>query len=215
MRWRGRQGAFLHVLSIDGIADGHSGDLFNRLNKTVFSLNAGAVGRGSARAGASRLASPRRMNQTETLRFRLAAAIVTADKQIGPGPSFSKRSRGSRLVSGHTKACYESRSRRFICGFKRFGRSGREAPARATEPGPVFKAPPRARSLDEPGSRSHPFPPFQKQRAASPDRRPSHWRVGVSGTIRRGDKPEGQVTKKQMENFGEAGQQVRWNLPVI
>ena len=48
------------------------------------------------------------MNQTETLRFRLAAAIVTADKQIGPGPSFSKRSRDSRLVSGHTKACYES-----------------------------------------------------------------------------------------------------------
>src|ERR1700693_5719294 len=62
----------------------------------------------SARAGASRLASPRRMNQTETLRFRQAAAIVTADKQIGPGPSFSKRSRGARLVSGHTKACYEA-----------------------------------------------------------------------------------------------------------
>jgi hypothetical protein len=75
----------------------------------VFSaLSDGAVGRGSARAGASRLASPQRLNQTETLRFRLAAAIVTADKQIGPGPSFSKRSRGSRLVSGHTKACYES-----------------------------------------------------------------------------------------------------------
>src|ERR1700693_2047624 len=48
------------------------------------SIDAGAVGRGSARAGASPLASPRRMNQTETLRFPLAAAIVTADKQIGP-----------------------------------------------------------------------------------------------------------------------------------
>ena len=48
------------------------------------------------------------MIQTETLRFRLAAAIVTADKQIGPCPPFSKRSRGARLVSGHTKACYES-----------------------------------------------------------------------------------------------------------
>jgi hypothetical protein len=36
---------------------------------------------------------------------RSLEAIVTADKQIGPGPSFSKRSRGSRLVSGHTKAC--------------------------------------------------------------------------------------------------------------
>jgi hypothetical protein len=71
-------------------------------------VDAGAVGRGSARAGASRLASPPRMNQTETLRIRLAAAMVTADKQIGPGPSFSKRSRGARLVSGHTKACYES-----------------------------------------------------------------------------------------------------------
>jgi hypothetical protein len=70
----------------------------------VFSaLSDGAVGRGSARAGASRLASPRRMNQTETLRFRLAAAIVTADKQIGPGPSFSKRSRGARLVSATPK----------------------------------------------------------------------------------------------------------------
>ena len=34
-------------------------------------------------------------------------------------------------------------------------------------------------------------------------------------TIRRGDKPEGQVTKRQRENSGEAGRLVRWNLPVI
>ena len=42
------------------------------------------------------------MNQTEPPRFRLAAAIVTSDNQIGPDLSFSKRSRGARLVSGHT-----------------------------------------------------------------------------------------------------------------
>jgi hypothetical protein len=77
----------------------------------IKSGDAGVVGRGSARAGASRLASPRGMNQTETLRFRLAAAIVTADKQIGPSPSFSKRSRGSRLVSGHTPKLATSQDR--------------------------------------------------------------------------------------------------------
>jgi hypothetical protein len=58
----------------------------------------GAVGRGSARAGASRLASPRRMIQTETLRFRLAAAIVTADKQIGPCPRFPNAA-GAHVLS--------------------------------------------------------------------------------------------------------------------
>ena len=61
-------------------------------------VDAGSVGRGSARAGASRLASPPRMNQTETLRFRLAAAIVTADKQIGPGPCFPNAA-GAHVLS--------------------------------------------------------------------------------------------------------------------
>ena len=91
------------------------------------------------------------MNQTETLRFRLAAAIVTADKQIGPGPLFSKRSRGSPLVSGHTKACYESdRGGSFVgssvlveaAGKPRLGRAfSDEEPDRYKEMGPTARCP--------------------------------------------------------------------------
>jgi hypothetical protein len=47
------------------------------------------------------------MNQTATLRFRLAAAIVTAGKQIGPGPRFPNAA-GLTSCLWHTKACYES-----------------------------------------------------------------------------------------------------------
>jgi hypothetical protein len=59
------------------------------LDGKVAVITGASKGLGKAMA----LASPPRMNQTETLRFRLAAAMVTADKQIGPGPSFSKRRR--------------------------------------------------------------------------------------------------------------------------
>src|SRR6202030_1429603 len=86
------------------------------------------------------------MNQTETLHFRLAAAMVTADKQIGPGPSFSKRSRGARLVSGHTKACYESDRGGSFVGSSVLVEAAREAPARA-EPRPSDRARPARRSL--------------------------------------------------------------------
>jgi hypothetical protein len=77
--------------------------------------------------------------------------------------------------------------------------------AEACESGPMLNAFQRSRAGISCGQYSH----------SLPGRQPAHWRVGVSRTIRRDDKPEGQVTKKQMENFGEAERHVRWNLPVI
>jgi hypothetical protein len=84
------------------------------------------------------------MNQTETLRLQPAAALVTAGRQIGSGLSFSERTRGARLVSGNSKACYEPKRRLAFGGSRVLVEASREAPAQAelrpTAPGHVHFA---------------------------------------------------------------------------